>query len=345
MTELLEGSKPSATTEAIRKIFDSEYVKDKYPDALIYRPGSNRIGNRKGISSTQFIDILTNVFEIDATAIDPKKPPDSNSSKFDAFEFETGDGVVNIILAGIGAEESERQERGFIKAVNSVPGPKTLIFRNGTKIDDVLEAEKVGSVPGYKYQAYADIQLTTKDGTIKISAKGTSAPTLGGGGLTGIDTVNIPEMNTFVKQFYEKVYDSYAATIAANPTLKNQNLQGNPDFPDFYEEIPINVLAPLLRGIEAIGGPIDYYYTGDMDVTSEVNGNAITINGNLLTVDEFIKLKGKFYLRMGKRNGACYFTDATNDQTTNIKVPKILAIKPNGKGGTQTRLFVVSKVK
>jgi len=345
LTELLEGSKPSATTEAIRKIFDSEYVKDNYKDALIYRPGSNRIGNRTGISSSEFIKILARVFKIKAKAIKPIAPPDSTSSKFNAFRFETDEGVATIILAGIGAEESERQERSFIKAVNSVPGPKTLIFRNGTKINNVLEAEKVGAVPGYKYQAYADIQLTTKDGTIKISAKGTSAPTLGGGGLTGIDTVNIPEMNTFVEQFYKKVYDSYATTVAADPTLKDQNLQGNPAFPDFYEEIPTNVLAPLLRGIEAIGGPIDYYYTGDMDVTSEVNGNTITINGNLLTVDEFIKLKGKFYLRMGKRNGVCYFTDATNDQTTNITVPKILAIKPNGKGGTQTRLFVVSKVK
>lgn len=342
MNELLEA-KASASTEAIRKIFNSDYVKSNYKDALIQRPGKNRIGNRSGITTSDFIDILTHVFNINATDVTILKPP-SKSSKFDAFEFPTDDGVATVILAGKGAEESERQERGVITAINSVPGVKTLVFQNGTKIENVLEAGKVGSVPGYKYQAYADIQLTTKDGTIKISAKGTSAPTLGGGGLSGIDTINIPEMNEFVESFYQKAYNTYAATIKANPDLKGQNLQGNPDFPDFYEKIPESILLPLLKGTEQIGGPIDYYYTGDMDVISKVEGVTITIDGDLLTVEEFVKLKGVFYLRMGKRDGACYFTDSDNE-LTNITVPKILTSKPNGEGGTQTRLFVVSKVK
>ena len=92
-----------------------------------------------------------------------------------------------------------------------------------------------------------------------------------------------------------------------------------------------------------MGGPVDYFYIGDMDVDFKVEGNTIAFNGDLYTVEEFVERGTPFFVRLLKREGPCYFTVEKNPKLQNINVPKLFAIKPDGSGQTQSRLFVTNR--
>lgn len=334
-----EARGANATTKAIRQIFASDYLTTNYPNKLKQRKDSPRISNMGDVSTSDFINIIKNTVKgvKDVKILPPNQSPNP-SSKFNAFEFESADGKALIVLAGKGAEQSERQERALIQAINT-KGVTKVKFNNRT-ITGIQSAEKIGRVKGYSHEPYADILLKTDDGDVRISAKAFRAPSFGGGGLSGMDELNIPDFNDFVEKSYEEAYDNYKAIIEANEGLEEQNLQGDSRFKDYYTPIDSNVLVELLTGNEKIGGPVDYYYTGDMDVEATVEGDTAIIKGGLYTVDEFIKSKGTFSLRIGKREGSCYFTDDYNN-LNNITTRKLFTKQPNGKGGTQSRAFVV----
>lgn len=331
------GKGPTAL--ALDQLFASkELDSEEFAGKIVRRNKTNRVSNLGGVSSKAFKELLQRVFNTTVTVLSPNQEGNP-SGKFDAFTFETENGSATIILAGKGAVESERQERGLIDAIKN-SNASTIKFNNRT-LTGVSDAEKVKRVSGYRHEPYADVELTINGKPVLVSAKGFKAPSFGGGGLSGIDTINIKEMNEFVEKAYNKAFEEYSSIIKANPELKDENLQGNPKFRDYYEPIPPSVLVDLLRGSKAIGGPIDYYYTGNMDVISRVEGDTLIIDGNLLTVEEFIEKVGTFYLRIAKRDGACYFTTETN-KLSNIEVPKLFTIKPNGVGGTQSRAFITT---
>ena len=333
-----------ATLAAVDAIFASPLYQQKYSNSLVKR-STNRVSNVGGISSNEFKELIKSTFSLedaDVKVYGPGEGP-NKSRKFDAFEFPTEKGNVLLILAGKGAEQTtRRQELGLIQAIKE-GGVTDIVFANGKKLNDIVEVDKVERVEGYAYEPYSDIKLKTKKGkTIKISAKGFSAPTFGGGGLAGMSEINIPAFNQVVEAAYEAAYEDYLAVIEANPSLKDQDLQGNKSFKDKYVKIPTEVLNPLLTGTEKIGGKVDYYYVGDMTVASEISDGVLKINGNLYTVDEFIDKMGTFYLRIGKRDGSLYFTKDINTKIKNIKPRKLFTIKPNGAGGTQSRAFITT---
>ena len=334
-----EGRGKGPTPLAIEKLFASDEIKsDEFAGNIVRRPSGNRVSNIGGVSSDAFKKLLEIVFGTKVTVISPGAGSEY-SSQFNAFRFETDNGTATIVLAGKGAVESERQERGLIDAITNSNVTK-IQFKNRT-LTGVTKATKVPRAEGYRHEPYSDINLTVDNKSVKISAKGFKAPSFGGGGLSGINAINIKEMNAFVKNAYTTVFDEYSSIIKSNPELKDQNLQGNPKFKDYYEAIPTEVLEDLLTGTTTIGGPVDYYYTGDMDVVSRVEGDTLIVDGSLLTVPEFIKQVGTFYLRIAKRNGPCYFTTEVNE-LTHIKVPKLFTIKPGGVGGTQSRAFITT---
>ena len=341
MLEIIDeaGRSKGPTTLAIEKLFASNEIKsDKFAGNIVRRPSGNRVSNLGGVSSDAFKELLEKVFGTAVTVIHPGAGS-KYSSQFDAFQFETDNGTATILLAGKGAVESERQERGLIDAIKNSNVTK-IQFKNRT-LTNVTGADKVPRVAGYRHEPYSDIDLTVDGKSVKVSAKGFKAPSFGGGGLSGINAINIKDMNTFVENAYTKVFDEYSSIIDSSPELKDQNLQGNPKFKDRYEAIPSEVLEELLTGTVAIGGEVDYYYTGDMDVVSRIEGDTLIVDGSLLTVAEFIEQVGTFYLRIAKRNGPCYFTTEQNE-LTNITVPKLFTIKPGGKGGTQSRAFITT---
>jgi hypothetical protein len=336
---LKEARSASATTKAKQKLLSSDYGSSFLP---LSNPG--RVGNPGDITDEKFREILKSVFKVKDGDIDPIKPgPGSPSSKFTAYQFPYEGEIATLILAGKGKQEKERQERGLIEAINSIEGEKTLIFNN-TKIEGVKSAKKIGKVEGYKAQAYADIELDTTKGIKKISAKGLQAPTLGGGGLSGLDILNNTTVNSFIERVYGEVIEEYQQIINANPNLKGQDLRGNKLFRDVYRQIPKEVEVPIIRGTKEMGGPIDYLYVGNMEVDFQVKENTVSFNGDLYTAEEFVEKGTPLYVRISQRkDGPCYFTTEKNPSLQNIDVPKVFSIKPNGSGGTQSRLFVTNR--
>lgn len=235
-------------------------------------------------------------------------------------------------LGGTGgnkAQTSERQERGLIDAINSIKGVKNLIGANGYKIPNIKRAEKQPDPP--RAEAYADLRLIRKGNKpYLLSAKGIATPSIAGGGLGGVTQIS-SDLGQFVKEFYEDAYNYYKKIFDDNPNITyDTNLYLTPTFKDVNREVPTNLIDDMLRGNEAMGGPVDGYYIGPMEVEYKTEGNNIITNGEVIPLDEFAKKYENIFMHIKKRSGDYYFTDAL--QTVNgITMPLIFTNKPGGK--------------
>ena len=59
----------------------------------------------------------------------------------------------------------------------------------------------------------------------------------------------------------------------------------------------------MLRGNEAMGGPVDGYYIGPMEVEYKTEGNNIITNGEVIPLDEFAKKYENIFMHIKKRPG------------------------------------------
>jgi len=113
---LKEGTKASNSRNAIAKILDSPEGKEA---GLTPMKDNYRIGNKKNIDKDQFMEILLKVF--DNPTIKIIDPPESGSSKYNMFEFETEEGLVQIVLAG-GANKGEVYEQDLLTKIQGSVG-------------------------------------------------------------------------------------------------------------------------------------------------------------------------------------------------------------------------------
>jgi len=289
---------------------------------------------------------------------DIKKLLGSRTNQFPLFKDSQGNtlGFSAISktkeLGGTGgskAQTTERQERSLVDLINSVEGTKTIVSKDGHKIENVASADKYEGRASSGVEPYSDVILNLTDGTqLLVSAKGPSAPTLGSGGISGIKTFTKeganPEILNFVKDFYEKAYQYYK-DIVKKEGLEGENLYKNKLVPDISVKVPENILKTLLVGTPEMGGPVSYYYIGDMDVTGSVEGQTIKIeNGSFIPVDEFIAEKGDhLYAHIRKRDGDLYFTDAKQN-LNGTEIPSIFVKTPGGTG-IQSRFGMVDKIR
>ena len=229
---------------------------------------------------------------------------------------------------GSKADTSERQERGLIDAINSVDGTKNLEGANEVTIKDIVNAEKVPNPA--KAEAYADIKLVLTDGEYLLSAKGLATPSIAGGGLTGIVQIS-KDLAVFVQKFYEDAYKYYKKIFEENDKIDyNTNLYKTDYFKDINREVPAASILDMLKGNATMGGPVDSYYIGPMDVKFTVDNNTIKTNGDIISVEDFADKYNKIYAHIKKRSGDYYFTDAT--QTIGeYTMPLIFTDKPGGK--------------
>lgn len=230
---------------------------------------------------------------------------------------------------GTKAQTSERQERGLIDAINSVEGVKTLVGANGYEIPGIIKAEKQPDPP--RAEAYADLKLIRKDNDpYLLSAKGTVTPSIAGGGLTGITQIN-SDLANFVADFYQDAYEYYKEIFDANDEINyDTNLYRTTYMRDVNRVIPADLIDDMLRGNEAMGGPVDGYYIGPMEVEYEVKGDKIITNGDVIPLETFADKYDKIFMHIKKRSGDYYFTDAL--QTVNgVTMPLIFTDKPGGR--------------
>ena len=235
-------------------------------------------------------------------------------------------------LGGAGgnkAQTSERQERSLIDAINSVEGIKTLVGANGFEIPNIIKAEKQPDPP--RAEAYADLRLIRKGADpYLLSAKGIVTPSIAGGGLTGITQIS-DTLATWVADFYEDAYEYYKKIFDENDEIDyNTNLYLTPTFKDVNRKVPTDLIDDMLRGNEAMGGPVDGYYIGPMEVEYKVDGGKIITNGDIIPLEKFSDKYEKIFMHIKKRSGDYYFTDAL--QTVNgVTMPLIFTNKPGGK--------------
>ena len=343
MLPFKEGRKLSVTKQAIETILNS-----KYKDQFIPKSTPGRIGS-KTVKSDEFEKIISNIFKVskDEIIIYPHSQGPNKSRQFNLFQFPTDQGTASIILSGgPKSETSERQERGLVNAINSIPGLKNIISENDIIIENVIRAEKIEGKNQLGTEPYADIALmiSEKEKPILVSAKGSLAISLAGGGLKGISSLakSNDEIGNFIKDTYTKAYSFYKK-IVYNNNLQDQNLYKSKFTPDVSVKIPDSIIRDIIIGTPEMGGPIDYYYIGDMDVKFDVDEDTIyLLNGELEPIESFIKDE-IFYANIIKREGDIYFTETTQN-VNGIELPKIFT-KKEGSSSSQCRLVISQKIR
>jgi hypothetical protein len=109
---------------------------------------------------------------------------------------------------------------------------------------DVLLLESlINEMPNPKEgEAYTDVVVETTKGDVNISAKGTSSPSIAGGGLKMASNLG-PEVEEFIQDFYKDAYDYYKEIFDANPELTpDTNLYKTNSFKDVSRAVPQNIM-------------------------------------------------------------------------------------------------------
>lgn len=234
--------------------------------------------------------------------------------------------VKRAVLINEAGESSERQEFGLIKVVNKFAKKNPVNIKAGSiTLKNIVKAEKFFGRQKSGFEPYTDIVLTNEEGkTFNISMKGTSAPSLAGGGLKGLQIIAPDIAEKFMKVAY--------AYLIEKKYKKGDKV------PDIYGKIGAQYKEAIVVGNEEIGGPIDYIYIGPMDVEGTYKNGTITVNGSLYDAKSYAKDK-ELYFRLRARR-----EDQTFDPNAKFKdgTPKIYGVSPS-KGDSAGRIVVSDK--
>lgn len=199
------------------------------------------------------------------------------------------------VAAKASGQGSERQELGLIQALNEAAAMsnKAYVSQIGATAY-ILNASKNEGLAPTGQEPYIDVFIETSKGKYGISCKGTSAPSLAGGGVAGLK-VTAPEL-------LRKLYTTIEYHLKTDLKLKTGDVVAADSIPDLYVQIPQNFVELILKGNRQMGGPIDYMYVGPMDVESNMRGNTVALNGNFYGIQEYMRKIGTFYFRIRKRD-------------------------------------------
>ena len=225
------------------------------------------------------------------------------------------------------AAVSERQEWAMLNAINTHASseiPTTLVAGTG-KIAGVIGANKMEGCNKFGCEMYTDVVILTEKGEVKVSCKGSSAPSIAGGGLLGAKAL-IPDI---VPNFLEAAERWY---------LENGFKEGDL-IPDIYGQLNDKDKMLAVIGTEEIGGPIDYMYVGPMDVKSNFVDGVLTISGDLVPAQEYATTHD-IYFRVRKRRHDQPFVPGVKDKSG---FPLLLGRSPS-KGDRGRRIVFVNKV-
>lgn len=223
---------------------------------------------------------------------------------------------------------AERQENGFVDAVAQAvkangDKPITLKTKDAT-IRGVIKAEKFGGRQRGGSEPYTDVQLFTSKGIINLSMKGPSAPSLAGGGLSGVEEI-IPGIGA---RFYRAAYDNHV----------KKGLKAGEKVPDTFAKLNDKDKNLLVIGNKPMGGPIHYMYIGPMDVTSKFNNGTLTVNGSCIEANKYSKTKDLFFRLRARRKDQTFDPEAADKNG----VPKVYGKSPS-KGDSAGRLVITDK--
>ena len=226
-------------------------------------------------------------------------------------------------------ERTERQENGFIQAIKqavemNMGKPIKLVTSEGTTLN-VVGAEKYKGRQASGSEPYTDVTLLTSKGVLNLSMKGTSAPSLAGGGLRGIEEI-IPGI---AARFFR----------TALKTHLNNGLKLGEKVPDLYAKLNDEDKKLLVIGNTAMGGPIHYMYIGPMEVKYTFKDGTIKVNGKLIEANKYSDSKDLFFRLRARRTDQGFDPEASDRNG----MPKIYGKSPS-KGDSSGRLVITDKV-
>ena len=201
-----------------------------------------------------------------------------------------------------GKVETERQESALVNAINTAVaenGNKPITLETAKyKLENVTGANKVSGVNDYGKEPYADVAIHLKSGATKlISAKGTRAPSIAGGGIAGLMNVSKNIVGNAVKRAFKLYKEAYG---------DKEGMRFPPGKAiEVYVRIADKWVEPILRGTKEMGGPIDYMYVGPMDIDYdfEKKSGKLTakLSGDLIDIDTYMEKIGNLYIRIRRR--------------------------------------------
>jgi hypothetical protein len=223
---------------------------------------------------------------------------------------------------------SERQETGVVDAVNTHYqnfGKPINVVAGSVTISDVVSAEKYGGRSSSGTEPYTDVILTKRNGTkINISNKGTSAPSIAGGGLKGLDIIIPGFSNRFLNASLQKYIDL--------------GYKEGDQIPDMYGRVSDDLKETIVVGNASMGGPIDYMYIGPMDVRFTTSGKNVRLNGHFHDTKKYAD-DHDLFLRLRKRRNDQPFTLEKDSKG----VPFILGRSPSA-GDKGRRIVIVPSI-
>jgi hypothetical protein len=222
----------------------------------------------------------------------------------------------------------ERQETGFVESINDAvrmneDKPIDVKTKDST-IKNVIKAEKFSGRQKSGSEPYTDVQLYTSRGILNFSMKGSSAPSLAGGGLRGIEEI-IPGI---AARFFRTAYDNHI----------KKGLKPGDKVPDTYAKLNDRDKNLLVIGNAAMGGPIHYMYIGPMEVKSSFESGVLTVNGAAIDSKKYAR-DHDLYFRLRARRVDQTFDPEASDKNG---IPKIYSKSPS-RGDSAGRLVVTDK--
>lgn len=231
-------------------------------------------------------------------------------------------------------ESAERQENGIVAAVTAAVkknknSPITIVAGK-TKIPGVVKAYKYQGRQDGGSEPYIDVVFETYNKTkIGLSCKGKTAPSLAGGGLSGLELA-VPGI---AKKFM---------TAAFKHLTQKLKLQPGDKVPDVYGKIGPGDKVKIVVGNTKMGGPIDYMFVGIMDVKAAYNAdkNELVFNDTEITPAKKYAETHNLYFRLRARREDQRFDPTAKDKDGS---PKIYGKSPS-RGDSAGRIVVQDKV-
>jgi hypothetical protein len=278
--DLNEALNSKATSLAIDNILNSELGK-KYN--FKKQSDKYRLGNLDKITKDQFVDIINSLYDNPSIKIyGPKELPNS-SSKYNMFEFETPNGVANIILSG-GANEGEKYEQNFLGLLKSTAGTSLedidnedikslfqIINVNPSKLtdDDIVFAGASDTKRPLSFEGPKDIGKIIADIVIKpdtyLSIKNKDGSGIYNGGIVpfitmdkdGNATYDVSKLNNnpIIKELFDDLnIDTEKIIVGVNDYINDTN-----NTPNTYETLS-NINTTKLRNFLSSAYGFGYYY-------------------------------------------------------------------------------------
>ena len=228
-------------------------------------------------------------------------------------------------------ERPERQERGFVDAINNAVKKNKRnpisVSAGNVILSGIILAKKYMGRQMSGSEPYTDVILVPKNTKqINLSLKGEAAPSLAGGGLRGLESI-IPGIGAkFMKAAYKALIDA--------------GYKAGDKVPDVYGAISAINKTKIVIGTQAMGGPIDYMYIGPMDVQSAYDPatNTIQLNGNFIESKYYAKSHDLYFRLRARREDQRFDPEAMAGG-----VPKIYGKSPSS-GDSAGRIVVTDQI-